>query len=311
MYYLGCTSDKIWDYPKLINYLSSNQNKDIKIKIEPEAICLRKIGLYDILDCFTFNNVIIHTNNPIESHDKYTIIHNRVDVWTANPNADVLEHHTWNFKKKFLCLYGRPTAGRLGIGCYVAKHHTQHAHVHYSFPVIDNEYNFEIDKLLTYRIESIAEVGEMLPQMPVTLESTKHYTAFNGYDYADPLTRYYQDIFVDLVVESHVAGNTFFPTEKTFRPMWLKKPFIIFASKDYLCYLRQMGFRTFADFWDEDYDGYDGRERYNKILELINKIAETNTNQLESMYLDMQYTLDYNYNMLTTKSYNTNITKIT
>jgi len=115
---------------------------------------------------------------------------------------------------------------------------------------------------------------------------------------------------VDIVVESHVAGKTFFPTEKTIRPMLLKKPFIIFGSANYLDYLRQMGFRTFADFWDEDYDGYEAADRLLKIQSLINLLASKSINELEKMYWDMQYTLDHNYNLLMTQSYHKQIKEI-
>lgn len=311
MYYLGCTSDKIWDYPGLVQHLSKMQDKDLIIKLEPEAICLHNLGLYDLIDSFQFRSVTIYTNNPLEKHTRYTIVHDPVDLWTCNrPTVDITEYHIWNKSKLFMCLYGRPTAGRLGIGSYIAAHYPNHAHIHYSFPVDGREYEFELDKLLEYRVDSIAEASKLLPAMPIKLESTERYSAFNGYDYKDSLTRYYQDILIDLVVESHVAGKTFFPTEKTFRAMWLKKPFIIFASKDYLCYLRQMGFRTFHDFWDEEYDGYEGRDRLRLILELIDKIAGMDKGTLEDMYLSMQYTLDHNYNLLKSNSLTTEIVEV-
>lgn len=92
--------------------------------------------------------------------------------------------------------------------------------------------------------------------------------------------------------------------------MLLKKPFIVFGSKDYLAYLRQMGFRTFADFWNEDYDGYQGKERYIRLIKLINYIAGLSRTQLETMHWDMQFTIDHNYNLLVDKKYNTKITQI-
>jgi hypothetical protein len=88
--------------------------------------------------------------------------------------------------------------------------------------------------------------------------------------------------------------------------MWLKKPFITFASKDYLCYLRQLGFRTFNDFWDEEYDGYEGRERYVRILKLVDTLAKKSKSELNDLYWAMKYTLDYNYDLLQTQSYNIN-----
>ena len=71
-----------------------------------------------------------------------------------------------------------------------------------------------------------------------------------------------------------------------------------------------MGFRTFSDFWNEDYDGYEGKERYVKILKLIDMLAQKSTDELERMYWDMQYTLDHNYNLLLTQTYNKIITEI-
>ena len=75
------------------------------------------------------------------------------------------------------------------------------------------------------------------------------------------------------------------------------------GSKNYLDYLHQMGFRTFSDFWSEEYDGYEGQERYIRILKLIDQLAQIPINKLEQMYWDMQYTLDHNYNLLLTQTY--------
>ncbi len=82
------------------------------------------------------------------------------------------------------------------------------------------------------------------------------------------------------------------------------------ASKDYIDYLLQMGFQTFYEFWSEDYDGYQGRERYMKILALIDELAKKSKKELEEMYQAMQPILDHNYNLLLTQSYNKTITKI-
>ena len=92
--------------------------------------------------------------------------------------------------------------------------------------------------------------------------------------------------------------------------MLLKKPFITFASKDFLAYLRQMGFRTFADFWDEDYDGYEQGDRLRKIYRVIDTISAMSPAQLETMYWDMQYTLDHNYNILMEKKFTRSITQL-
>lgn len=308
---VSATSDKIWNYTELIHFLSANQNKKIQIDIVPEAICLHNLGLYQLLDCFSFEQVDITTWNPLETHNVYNVNCKGKNFWfnqVVNVDKDLQQ---WNLNKIFLCLYYRPTAARLGIASYVEQRYSDNTHIHFSTTVdLDSVPQFELDKLLSWCPANISAAGRMIQQLPLKLGSTEYYTAFNGYNYTDPLTKLYQDILVDLVVESHVAGNTFFPTEKTIRPMLLKKPFVIFGSKDYLAYLRQMGFRTFADFWDEDYDGYLGKERYLRIIKLIDHIAGLSRGQLETMYWDMQYTLDHNYQLLADKKYNTDIVSL-
>jgi len=110
------------------------------------------------------------------------------------------------------------------------------------------------------------------------------------------------------VAETWTVGNTFSPTEKTVRPMLLKKPFIAFSSKNYLCHLRQLGFMTFNNFWNEEYDGYEGRERYIRILQLINDLSKKSKSELNDLYWSMKYTLDHNFNLLVTQQYKTEIT---
>jgi hypothetical protein len=89
--------------------------------------------------------------------------------------------------------------------------------------------------------------------------------------------------------------------------MLLKKPFIIFGSQDYLLYLRQMGFKTFYNFWDEDYDGFETKDRYVRILKLINELSTKSIDELTDMYLGMQEILDHNYNLLITQEFSKKI----
>ena len=77
-----------------------------------------------------------------------------------------------------------------------------------------------------------------------------------------------------------------------------------------LIYLRQMGFKTFHDYWDEDYDGYHPRIKFQKIIELINSIATKSNDELYDMYMDMQSILTHNYNLLISKKYSKQITLV-
>jgi hypothetical protein len=308
---ISATSDKIWNRSELLDFLIENQQGCIELNLEPEAICLDTLGIYDLLDKFNFEQVTINTWNPLEQHSRYRVVCLGSNFWfekmeTIDPGLQI-----WNRSKIFYCLFGRPTASRLGLAGHMLSRHADTTHLHFSVTTQDHMLmQFELDKLLEYRPASIALAGQVIDQLPILLSSPENYTKYTGYDYSDPLTLNYKDILIDVLSESHVLGTTFFPTEKTIRPMWLKKPFIVFASKNYLCYLRQMGFRTFGDFWSEDYDGYDGRDRFVKILELIDSLAQKSMAELEEIYWNMQYTLEYNYNLLLNQNYLTTITHI-
>lgn len=311
---LSLTNDKIWNLVEFVGYLNQHQHQDIEIRVNPEAISLESASVYEILDQFTFNSVKIYTHNLLENHPTYEIVKTWYSKWfDYKPKSDTLLH-TWNMKKIFLTMFRRPSANRLGLASYLYANYADHSHIHFSYQNnIDTITEFEFDKLASYDQNSLQNVSQLLSKLPLLLYSggSEHYNQANDRNF-DPKENsiLYPDIFVDIVSESHVMGNTFYATEKTSRPMRLKKPFIIFASRDYLDYLHQMGFLTFGDFWSENYDGYEGRDRYLMILELIDSLAAKPKNELFAMYQDMQYILDHNYNLFVTQQYKTSIQKI-
>jgi len=88
---------------------------------------------------------------------------------------------------------------------------------------------------------------------------------------------------IHLVAETLFDKNKIHLTEKIFKPMVMMQPFIVFAAAGALQYLRDYGFQTFSDVWDESYDEItDHAHRYHKILELIrglNDLDERTFNQ--------------------------------
>lgn len=319
-----CTNDKIWNLSELIGFLNQHQHSTITINVNPEAPDLSVVGFYDIMRHFKFKSVEIKTSNPFEQHDVYDITITPGNVFLSHiPSVDHAIQH-WNHKKVFLTMFGRPTAGRLAIASYLRQNHAHKSHIHFSsLPNDDNIGLFEFDKLAQYDKSMLTSVAELIQQLPLAIAPTeytnftqenkdlfKDITAWIDKIINNPLTDYYQDILVDCVSEGHVQGRTFFPTEKTTRPMWCKKPFIIFGSRDYLLYLRQMGFQTFQEFWDEDYDGYEGRDRLSRIIKLIDWIGSQSTGTLETMYADMQPILNHNHNLLSTQTYSNLIKEV-
>jgi len=81
--------------------------------------------------------------------------------------------------------------------------------------------------------------------------------------------------------------------------MFFKKPFILVAPPFTLKYLREQGFQTFSDFWDESYDEcVDHERRMWMIFNLIDEIENTPIDDLRELYKAMQPVLQHNYERL-------------
>ena len=95
--------------------------------------------------------------------------------------------------------------------------------------------------------------------------------------YADTnasLLQHYGRFAVEIVCETYTLGNTFFPTEKTIRPIMAAKPILVYGPRYFLARLRDLGFRTYDEIWDESYDLYQGPERWNLMRKSMNRLLE-------------------------------------
>jgi len=88
------------------------------------------------------------------------------------------------------------------------------------------------------------------------------------------LLKFYNQFQIELIVETMCAGITFFPTEKTFRPITGRRPFLIFGPIHFLNNMRGLGFKTYSECWDESYDLYQGQERWDRIKTVIEQIIQ-------------------------------------
>lgn len=105
--------------------------------------------------------------------------------------------------------------------------------------------------------------------------------------------------FLSIVSETKVNGEVFF-SEKTFKPMYCLQPFIMVNSNGSLKHLRDKGFKTFNDFWDESYDDAPTfKEKIHKIMSIMRDINKMGYNELKQMYVDMEPILVHNFNHLT------------
>jgi hypothetical protein len=85
-------------------------------------------------------------------------------------------------------------------------------------------------------------------------------------------------------------------TEKIFKPIVCKRPFILAAAPGNLAYLKGYGFKTFDRWIDESYDNEtDNYLRIEMITKEIDRLCNLSPADLDNMYNEMQDILEYNH----------------
>jgi hypothetical protein len=109
------------------------------------------------------------------------------------------------------------------------------------------------------------------------------------------------DTFVTVISEAHCADSdqTMFLSEKTFKLIACRHPFMFLGNKDSLKMMRKIGYKTFDGFIDEGYDSLPTHERLEYLIESIRKVDNIE-NKIE-WFKSMENIIEHNYNTLISK----------
>ena len=100
-----------------------------------------------------------------------------------------------------------------------------------------------------------------------------------------------------LVTETVFYYDKLHLTEKVFQPIVARRPFMLVGGQGNLAYLKRYGFKTFDCWVDESYDNeVDPDLRIKKIVAELDRLSKMSVGELNTMYAEMQDTLDFNFN---------------
>jgi hypothetical protein len=109
-------------------------------------------------------------------------------------------------------------------------------------------------------------------------------------------TMLYKKSFISIVTETRFNCAELGFTEKTFKPIAYKHPFIIIGVPNLLVNLRALGYKTFHPWINEDYDNIlDHKERFDAIIKEITRISKLNMSQLEDLWNNVLPIIEHNY----------------
>lgn len=316
---------KIWRKDLLTEFLYKCyiNNQSIEIDFAPEGSCAESLGLYRLLDEFCLrtgyskNQITIKTGNLIEQHPEYSISKQplswyeiaEIQRWMTNKVINTSTTPT----KHFANFSSRSNWYRLWIATILDKYYADKTLQTYHYDPIRENYNgngyIGLDDLINYKCDIVTAAVEFIKTCPRTLDIEylqnldnckdsiyQHENSYYPIQHPSNLNllQYYNDIFVDIVCEPNVSGNCFLVTEKLWRCIIAKRPFIVMSNPNYLANLRKLGFKTFDTFWSEEYDHYGQTDRIHKIESLLAGIVTMDTSESLTKMKDL---LDHNYDV--------------
>jgi hypothetical protein len=107
-----------------------------------------------------------------------------------------------------------------------------------------------------------------------------------------------QESFIYVVTETCYWERKCHLTEKIFKPIISRMPFVLVGPAHNLRYLRSYGFQTFGTWLDESYDDIeDPILRMEAIGQVLEDLCNLSSTELENMLARMADVLEYNYDL--------------
>lgn len=304
-----------------------HQQTTATLDLNLEGNSADSMGLYALLDDFCAHtgyaksNITVITGNMIEQHSDYHIVKDPA-YWFEIPQIQSwAKDNQFNLgttpNKHFGSFIGQSRWPRLWISAWLWKYHnprtlmTFHSGLksNYRTNAKDGVYDWlGLDQLNQYDCDIIPDVAYFLNHCPMTIEQDINVIKNTNIIFDQPthyplqhpanlnIIAYYEDIFVDIINETSVTGTAFFATEKLWRCILARRPFIVMGNQNYLSNLQQLGFKTFEPWWSEYYDYLSNQDRLRAIQAVVNDIALWPKQQLTDTLAQMQSTLEHNFN---------------
>lgn len=303
---------KIWNLEqKVLDIVDCVINqRPLDINLNGEGPDANELGLYSLLNviCDRYNypkqNVTISTCNQLESHAEYCI-KRKPPLYIDTAQQFTLEHEfpTKTFDKDFKhfgLFIGRSNWLRLWLASYLYNQHLSQTKMTFHYdPKLDfHQDHLGLDDLSRFKPDLIQSLNplQLIADSPIIDQAVEEYpiltpTHFN-------ISKVYHSFFLEVVCETYSRGTSFYPTEKTWRPIINRTPFIVQGPKDYIENLHRLGFRTFSNWFDESHSQDHYSYQPEPICSTLARLATCSIAELEAMYIDMSDTLEHNYQVL-------------
>ena len=138
--------------------------------------------------------------------------------------------------------------------------------------------------------------------LPLKLDGKENHHWYDFSKIIDTEREILDQTLVYISCETHFLIDNAYITEKTWRAILHKKPFMIIGDSGALAKLRLLGFKTFNNWWNEDYDTWDSDDKKIKYVTwMIKKLSEKTPEEREVWFNsrgDIEGILEHNHKIL-------------
>jgi hypothetical protein len=148
-----------------------------------------------------------------------------------------------------------------------------------------------------YNLGDEEELNHINGKLPMVIDTRT--TLKEMVKLVDPAESLYDCSLLSVVTESNFYSTDIFNTEKTWKAIANRHPFILVGPYKSLAYLKSLGYKTFSDFWDEGYDNIESpMSRLLTIIDLCKTIEEWDWQTKKDFFNEVTKITDYNFKLL-------------
>lgn len=157
----------------------------------------------------------------------------------------------------------------------------------------------EVLEVISYRLDvHHRDIWYLSEQLPLVIDTISDDEMKTMLILPESSNLHYKSL-ISIITETNFISNDVLFTEKTWKPIGNKHPFIIVGPYHSLYYLKQKGYKTFSDFFDESYDDVTNpAERLLRIGEICSEINDWSDLKKQEFFTQSQSITEYNFNLL-------------
>lgn len=157
-----------------------------------------------------------------------------------------------------------------------------------------------------YLTQAIMESKDIKNMAPLYLDTDELHT--NRAELETSTHKFYQNSYFSLVSETtfynrNIEQSSRFITEKTFKPIAMKHPFVLISIAKSLEVLKFLGYKSFHPFINESYDNeLDDNKRLLMVLDEVKRLCNLKYYELGTFLVETNKICQYNFDLLKSKS---------